>query len=82
MENLNVKNVYGINTPQTEVEFRENLRKYFVCLGNKLYVQEGNGVVVDNLNSLTDLYNLCDGTPSITVKVHLKKDFRTNKEGS
>ena len=59
-ENLSLNDV---KTPKTVVEFRENLRKYYMCLGNpkkvdELYVQQVNNVKIDELNSLSDLYKL------------------------
>ena len=47
-----------VKTPKTVEEFRENLRKYYMCLGDDLYVQQLNNVKIDELNSLSDLYDL------------------------
>ena len=47
-----------VKTPKTVEEFRENLRKYYMCLGDDLYVQQLNNVKIDELNSLSDLYKL------------------------
>jgi hypothetical protein len=52
-----------IKTPKTVEEFRENLKKYFICTGNdwstrnELMVQGNNRILIDELNSLSDLYN-------------------------
>ena len=62
-ENLSLNDV---KTPKTVEEFRENLRKYYKCLGNpkkkdELFVQQHiliNRVKIDELNSLSDLYDL------------------------
>ena len=51
-ENLSLNDV---KTPKTVVEFRENLRKYYMCLGNpkkvdELYVQQVNNVKTYNFS--------------------------------
>jgi len=71
---------HNIQTPTTVEEFRNNLKKYFVCIGedeSELYTQTGSHKI-DELNSLTDLYKdeLGGGNPKISVKVHPIKDFR------
>lgn len=70
-----------IQTPKNVVEFRKNLKKYFVLMGSEeIYVQNpksGNGgIKINTLNSLSDLYEKCIGTPLVSVKVHPKKDFK------
>ena len=77
---------HNIKTPQTVEEFRNNLKKYFVCIdfgGNDdvLYVQncDTNYINVNELNSLTDLYrrsNTKHFNPMISPKVNPKKDFK------
>ena len=52
-----------VKTPKTVEEFRENLRKYYRCLGDpkkkeELLFKEFNKVKIDELNSLEDLYEL------------------------
>lgn len=79
-------NPNGIKTPQTVEEFRNNLKKYFVCIdfGNNddvLYVQncDTNYINVNELNSLNDLYERCNThqfNPMISPKVNPKKDFK------
>jgi len=72
---------HNIQTPQNVEEFRNNLKKYFVCIGgDELYVQncDTDSINVNELNSLTDLYRRCNTkhfNPSITPKVNPKKDF-------
>lgn len=72
---------HEIQTPKNVYEFRMNLKKYFVLMGKEeIYVQNpksGNGgIKINELNSLSDLYEKCLGTPLISVKVHPKKDFK------
>lgn len=74
---------HNIKTPQTVEEFRNNLKKYFVCIGentDKLYVGncDTDGINVNELNSLSDLYNRRIGTitPTLSPKVNPKKDFK------
>ena len=69
-----------IKTPKTVEEFRENLKKYFICVGgnnwserNALYTQ-GAEIKINELNSLSDLYNKCLSVPSIIPYV----DFDMN----
>ena len=74
-----------VKTPKTVVEFRENLRKYYMCLGtpkkvDELYVQQVNNVKIDELNSLNDLYGL-HPEPQITPMVDWdKKDVRKHMD--
>jgi len=81
-ENLSLNDV---KTPKTVVEFRENLRKYYMCLGNpkkvdELYVQQVNNVKIDDLNSLNDLYGL-HPEPQISPLVDWdKKDVRKHMD--
>ena len=57
-----------IKTPTTVEEFRENLKKYFICTGddwsnrNTLMVM-GSDVKINELNSLEDLYKGWDARP-------------------
>ena len=57
-----------IKTPKTVEEFRENLKKYFICTGddwsnrNTLMVM-GSDVKINELNSLEDLYKGWDARP-------------------
>jgi len=73
-------NYNDIKTPTTVEEFRENLKKYFICTGddwsnrNTLMVM-GSDVKINELNSLEDLYALnTHETPSIAPYV----DFDMN----
>jgi len=67
-ETISLKDV---KTPTTVEEFRENLRKYYMCLGkdprnpDELYIRGGHRVKIDELNSLDDLYKL-DHQPQIS----------------
>jgi hypothetical protein len=72
---------HKIQSPNNVVEFRKNLKKYFVLMGSEeIYVRNpksGNvGIKINTLNSLSDLYEKCKGTPLVSVKVHPKKDFK------
>ena len=74
---------HNIETPLSLEGFRDNLKKYFVCIGDnddELYVQncDTDRVNVNELNSLTDLYQRCitkHFNPMISPKVNPKKDF-------
>lgn len=69
---------FGIKQPTTVGEFRNNLKKYFWIIGDELYVQQGSGIKINDLDSLTDLYDLIpysSGTPEVSVKVNPIKDF-------
>ena len=63
-----------VKTPKTVEEFRENLRKYYMCLGDDLFVQQLNNVKIDELNSLSDLYDL-HPDPMITPQVYWNTDM-------
>ena len=58
MEQVETISLNDVKTPKTVEEFRENLRKYYMCLGDDLFVQQLNNVKIDELNSLSDLYDL------------------------
>ena len=74
---------HNIETPHNVEDFRNNLKKYFVCIGDnddELYVQncDTDRINVNELNSLTDLYQRCNTehfNPMISPKVNPKKDF-------
>ena len=80
-----MKNTYGISTPTTVEQFRENLKKYYMIqiVDGKSYLCVDitmNGIEIDTLECLTDLYKICrdlglNKTPSISPKIHLKLDF-------
>ena len=75
-----MKNTYNITTPTTVEGFRENLKKYFVCIGGnkeELYTQMSSHKISE-LNSLSDLYNypIEGGNPKISLKVNLINDFK------
>lgn len=75
---------HNIQTPQNVEEFRNNLKKYYVCVGennDEIYVQncDSDRINVNELNSLTDLYQRCNTkhfNPQISPKVNPKKDFK------
>ena len=78
MENLETISLNDVKTPKTVEEFRENLRKYYTCLGDpkkkeELFVQQLNKVKIDELNSLSDLYGL-HPEPMICPKVDWNMD--------
>jgi len=59
----NIKKVKfkDIETPTTVEGFRDNLKKYFTCIGsNNLYVMNshGSGIPICDLNQLDDLYKI------------------------
>ena len=70
---MKIVNYNDIKTPQTIEEFRENLKKYFVCIGKdrELLMTRGktNEVRVDEISSLSDLYEL--GVERITPTIRL-----------
>ena len=80
-----MKNTYGILTPKTIDQFRENLMKYYMTqvVDGKLHLcVDGilKGVKIDTLESLTDLYKIhmdlgLNRTPAISPKIHLKLNF-------
>ena len=79
---------HGIKIPTTVEEFRQNLKKYYWSMGNKgLYVQQiGRPVKYDELNSLSDLYELVrkegrgdeihNSKPLICPLIELTKDIK------
>ena len=83
-KDVKTNNPYGIKSPQNVEEFRNNLKKYFVCIGDnddELYVQncDTDGINVNELNSLSDLYQRCNTeyfNSMISPKVNPKKDFK------
>jgi len=60
-----------IKTPETLEEFHENLRKFYVCPRDFIYVMNHlDEIKVESLNSLSDLYERCpEQTPMVTPKV-------------
>lgn len=74
MEQVETISLNDVKTPKTVEEFRENLRKYYMCLGDDLYVQQLNNVKIDELNSLSDLYDL-HPDPMITPQVYWNTDM-------
>ena len=84
-------NYNDIKTPKTVEEFRENLKKYFICTGsdwserNALYTQ-GAEIKINELNSLSDLYNRKEipmhmlGTPKIAPYVDFDMDTIKTEE--
>ena len=60
-----------IETPDTLEGFHENLRKYYVCPRDFIYVMNHlDKIKVESLESLSDLYERCpEQTPQICPKV-------------
>jgi len=60
-----------IKTPETLEEFHENLRKFYVCPRDFIYVMNHlDEIKVESLESLSDLYERCpEQTPKIIPKV-------------
>ena len=78
MEQVETISLNDVKTPKTVEEFRENLRKYYTCLGDpekkeELFVQQLNKVKIDELDSLSDLYGL-HPQPMICPKVDWNMD--------
>lgn len=80
-----MKNTYGISTPKTVEQFRENLKKYYMTqvVDGKTHLCVDitmKGIEIDKLKCLTDLYKISrdlglNKAPSISPKIHLKLDF-------
>ena len=61
-------NPYGIKTPTSIKEFRENLQKYYVCIthggdyekieNNTLLVKECRGIELNKISSFDDIYKI------------------------
>ncbi len=48
-----------VKTPMTVSDFRENLSKYFMTIGNgEIYVRDNDGIEINKLNRLSDLYDI------------------------
>ena len=73
---MNNNQPHQIQTPKTVEEFRNNLRKYFVCVKDEVYLESGKGPKIDQMNSLLDLYGNSYEVPWVSVKVNTLKDFR------
>ena len=55
-----MKNTYGISTPKTVEQFRENLKKYYVTqvIDGKSHICVdiiSNGIEIDTLECITDI---------------------------
>lgn len=77
-----IKFPYGIKQPTTVEEFRNNLRNYYVTVGNGLYTMKNGVIPLDKISSFSDIYEITKtgnrgtgGSPSISPKVILKKDL-------
>ena len=45
-----------VKEPKTVEQFRENLKKYYVCIRDELYNNNGRDIDINQLNSMRDLY--------------------------
>lgn len=77
-----IKLPYGIKQPTTVEEFRINLKKYYITVSDNLYLMDGPSIPIENISSFDDIYKITKtgfygvgGSPSITPRVLLKKDF-------
>jgi hypothetical protein len=79
---MKIVNFEDIKTPQTIEEFRENLKKYFVCIGKDREMLMTRGktseVKVDEISSFSDLYKL--GVERITPTIRLDANKLTTDE--
>ena len=81
-------NPYGIKTPTSVEEFRENLQKYYVCnelKGKPHLCIQSKYIPIDEISSFNDIYTLTksgfgdggDGlSPSLSPMITMKKDIR------
>jgi|TARA_Y100000296_G_scaffold75996_1_gene96221 hypothetical protein len=88
--NKNKSNPYGIKTPTSIKEFRENLQKYYLCISNgdyenieenSLLVKECGGIELNKISSFSEIYEITESgfygdgsSPSIIPKITEKKD--------
>ncbi len=76
--NTKINNPFNIETPKTVEEFRNNLKKYYVCEGSdRLMVRDKNGIPFDKIDSLYGLGRSENGFEDvwITPQIDLKKDI-------
>jgi hypothetical protein len=74
-----------IKTPKTVEEFRENLKKYFICNGNdwsnrNMLLVQGADIKIDELNCLSDLYRRFAMKPMIAPYVDFDMKSITDLE--
>ena len=75
-EENKTKNPFNIKTPTTVEEFRNNLKQYYVCEGDKLMMMNNKSIPIDEINSLSDLYDKVEGFDVwISPQIILKKDI-------
>ena len=81
----NKQNPHGIETPTTVENFRQNLKKHYLMIGDKyLYCQENDRIKIDEIKSFQDIYEqggnfttLMGGKgPHICPMVTLNKDIQ------
>jgi len=89
--NKNKSNPYGIKTPTSIKEFRENLQKYYLCISNgnyekieenSLLVKDCGGIELNKISSFNEIYEITESgfygdgsSPSIIPKITEKKDL-------
>ncbi len=75
-EENKTKNPFNIKTPTTVEEFRNNLKQYYVCEGDKLMMMNNKSIPIDEINSLSELYDKVEGFDVwISPQIILKKDI-------
>jgi len=66
----------NVKTPETVEEFRNNLRRFCLGIGkDKLYVRETNGINFNEINSFSDLYDICN---TFRVEIAPTLDIKSN----
>ena len=70
-----MKNPFNTETPKTVEEFRNNLKKYYVCLGDSLMIKDHPSIPIRDIDSLWGLYSKVGSEVWIVPQINLKKDI-------